>query len=109
MTMAHKIALNHHEKWNGKGYPNRLIGESIPLVGRITALADVFDALTSERPYKKAWSTDDAVNLIKEERGQHFDPNLVDIFLEKLPEILLVKEKYAEPEIESPASKVKNH
>jgi putative two-component system response regulator len=103
MSMAHEIALNHHEKWNGKGYPNGLTGDSIPLVGRITALADVFDALTSERPYKKAWSVEDAVCLIKEERGQHFDPDLVDIFLEKLPEIIVVKEKYAEPDGNSSA------
>lgn len=98
MTMAHEIALSHHEKWNGKGYPRGLEGEAIPIVGRITALADVFDALTSERPYKKAWSVEDAVELITSERGQHFDPNLVDLFLEKLPEIILIKEKYAEPD-----------
>jgi len=97
MTMAYDIALSHHEKWNGKGYPNKLAGEKIPLVGRITALADVFDALTSERPYKKAWSVDDAVNLIKEESGQHFDPILVECFLGVLSEIVSIKEKYAEP------------
>ena len=98
MIMAHEIALSHHEKWNGKGYPHGLEGEAIPIVGRITALADVFDALTSERPYKKAWSVEDAVDLISSERGQHFDPNLVDLFLEKLPEIIHIKEKHAEPE-----------
>jgi len=98
MKMAGQIALTHHEKWNGKGYPNGLAGKNIPLVGRVCALADVFDALTSVRPYKKAWSVEDSVNLIKEERGQHFDPQLVDYFLELLPEILIIKEKYAEPE-----------
>ena len=97
MTMAHTIALTHHEKWNGKGYPNALIEDDIPLVGRITALADVFDALTSERPYKKAWSVEDAVNLIKQERGQHFDPKLVDILIEKLAELIAIREQYAEP------------
>ena len=98
MSMAHDIAISHHEKWNGEGYPNRLKGEEIPLVGRVTALADVFDALTSVRPYKKAWSVESAVDLIKEERGQHFDPRLVDLFLENLPDIIEIKEKYAEPE-----------
>ena len=98
MSMAHDIAISHHEKWNGKGYPNNLEGEDIPLVGRVTALADVFDALTSVRPYKKAWSVEKAVDLIKEERGQHFDPRLVDLFLENLPHIIAIKEKYAEPE-----------
>lgn len=98
MKMAHAIAISHHEKWNGKGYPNSLAGDEIPLVGRITALADVFDALTSARPYKKAWAVEDAVNLIKEERGQHFEPRLVDCFLENLDEIVAIKNKYAEPE-----------
>ncbi len=98
MKMAYQIALTHHEKWNGKGYPNGLSGEDIPLVGRVCALADVFDALTSVRPYKKAWSVEDSVNLIKEERGEHFEPQLVDYFLELLPEIVTIKEKYAEPE-----------
>ena len=98
MIMSYDIAISHHEKWNGKGYPNGLKGENIPLVGRITALADVFDALTSKRPYKKAWSMDKAVNLIKEESGQHFDPELVTVFMKELPEIIEIKEKYAEPE-----------
>lgn len=98
MTMAHDIALSHHEKWNGTGYPNGLKGEDIPLVGRITALADVFDALTSIRPYKEAWPVEDAVKLIKEESGQHFEPRLVDCMLENLEEIIGIKEKYAEPD-----------
>jgi cyclic di-GMP phosphodiesterase len=97
MAMARDIALSHHEKWNGEGYPVGLKGEDIPFVGRITSIADVFDALTSERPYKQAWSVSDAVNLIIEERGKHFDPSLVDLFIEILPEIELIKEKYAEP------------
>jgi len=95
--MAHEIALTHHEKWNGSGYPKGLVGEAIPLVGRITALADVFDALTSKRPYKHAWPVEKAVDLIKEESGQHFDPVLVEVFLQSLPLILDIKEKYAEP------------
>lgn len=96
LMMAHDIALTHHEKWNGKGYPNGLKGENIPFVGRVTALADVFDALTSERPYKEEWPIDKAVNLIKEESGQHFDPRLVEVFLQELPKIIEIKEKYAE-------------
>jgi len=98
MIMAHEIALTHHEKWNGNGYPNKLKGKSIPLVGRVTAIADVFDALTSERPYKKAWSVEKSLALITEESGQHFDPELVVLFIKILPEIILIKEKYAEPD-----------
>ena len=98
MAMAAEIAISHHEKWNGSGYPNGLKEEDIPLVGRITALADVFDALTSVRPYKKAWTVEDSVALIKEESGKHFDPKLVKVFVENLPEIISIKEEYAEPE-----------
>ncbi|MFV1982714.1 MAG: HD domain-containing phosphohydrolase [Thiohalomonadales bacterium] len=98
MRMAHDIALSHHEKWDGTGYPNKLISTDIPFVGRITAIADVFDALTSERPYKKPWAIDKAVNHIKEQSAQHFDPVLVGIFLENLDAIINIKEKYAEPE-----------
>ena len=94
--MAEKIALTHHEKWNGKGYPNGLSKEDIPLEGRITAVADVFDALTSVRPYKEAWPVEKAVNLLIEEKGQHFDSKIVDLFVENLPKILEIKEKYAD-------------
>ncbi|MDH5484512.1 MAG: response regulator [Gammaproteobacteria bacterium] len=97
LSMAREIALTHHEKWDGSGYPNGLRGEDIPLVGRITALADVFDALTSERPYKKAWTVEDALNLIREQSGKHFDPALVEAFEELLPEIIKIKEEHAEP------------
>ncbi len=98
MLMAHDIAITHHEKWNGGGYPNNLKGENIPLVGRITALADVFDALTSTRPYKKAWSVEDAVKLITQESGQHFEPKLVDCMLNNIEEIVRIKDEYAEPD-----------
>lgn len=101
LTMAREIALTHHEKWDGSGYPNGLAGEAIPLVGRISALADVFDALTSERPYKKAWTVEDAVNLIKEQSGKHFDPALVQCFIEQLDKIVGVRDKYQEPDAES--------
>ena len=96
MIMAHEIALTHHEKWDGSGYPNGLMGENIPLVGRISAIADVFDALTSERPYKKAWPIDEAMNLIQSESGKHFEPKLVELLEEMLPKILEIKEKYTE-------------
>lgn len=98
LYMAREIALTHHEKWDGSGYPNGLSGESIPIVGRIAALADVFDALTSERPYKHAWTIEAAVELIKENSGKHFDPVLVDVFLRELPRIEAIKKAFAEPE-----------
>jgi putative two-component system response regulator len=97
MTMAHDISISHHEKWNGNGYPNNLMGDAIPITGRITALSDVFDALTSERPYKNAWSVQEAENLIAEESGRHFDPRLASLFLDNLSEIVAIKEKYADP------------
>jgi len=97
MRMAREIALNHHEKWDGSGYPNGLAGEAIPQSGRIAALADVFDALVSERPYKKAWTVEAAVNLIKENSGKHFDPQLVAVFMQQLPGILAIRERFSEP------------
>ncbi|MBU1691970.1 MAG: response regulator [Gammaproteobacteria bacterium] len=96
MHMAQEIAFTHHEKWDGSGYPSGLVGEAIPQAGRIAALADVFDALTSVRPYKKAWTVEAAVDLIKESRGKHFDPNLVDVFLQELPGIKEIRERFAE-------------
>ena len=97
LRMAREIALAHHEKWDGSGYPEGLSGEDIPMAGRIAALADVFDALTSVRPYKKAWPIEDAVAFIKDNRGRHFDPMLVDAFLEKFPEILEIRSRFDEP------------
>ena len=94
--LAETIALTHHEKWNGKGYPNGLSETDIPIEGRIAAVADVFDALTSERPYKKAWSVEDAINLLIKEKGQHFDPEIVYLFLENKLKILEIKDRYAE-------------
>ncbi len=96
LDAAQTIALTHHEKWDGSGYPNRLAGEDIPLMGRIVAVCDVFDALTSERPYKKAWSTDDTLEYLEKEKGKHFDAYLVDCFLGIIPELLKIKAKYAE-------------
>jgi putative two-component system response regulator len=96
MSMARVIALTHHEKWDGTGYHRGLKGEAIPLVGRITSIADVFDALTSARPYKKAWPVEDAVKLIQREAGTSFDPELVQKFVAILPQILAVREKYSD-------------
>jgi len=88
------VASQHHEKWNGRGYPDGLAGEDIHIYGRITAIADVFDALASDRVYKKAWELDRILNLFKEERGQHFDPNVVDAFFDQLPAILKIRDEY---------------
>jgi putative two-component system response regulator len=96
LSMARLIALTHHEKWDGTGYHRGLKGEEIPLVGRITSIADVFDALTSVRPYKKAWPVEDAVTLIKREAGTTFDPELVQKFVAILPQILAMREKYSD-------------
>ena len=96
LKMAKEIALRHHEKWDGSGYPTGLKGEKIPLSARIVALADVFDALTTERPYKPAWPVEKAVHFIDENSGTHFDPDLIPLFHVALPEILEIKETYAE-------------
>ncbi|MBR9868099.1 MAG: response regulator [Oceanospirillales bacterium] len=96
LTVARTIALTHHEKWDGSGYPQGLQGEDIPLTGRIVAVADVFDALTSERPYKKAWPIEKAVSTIRQNAGTHFDPEVVNAFLNTLPEVLAIKEKYSD-------------
>jgi putative two-component system response regulator len=96
LSMARLIALTHHEKWDGTGYHRGLKGEEIPLVGRITSIADVFDALTSVRPYKKAWPVEDAVKLIQREAGTSFDPELVPKFVALLPQILAIREKYSD-------------
>ncbi|SBS32145.1 Cyclic di-GMP phosphodiesterase response regulator RpfG [Marinomonas aquimarina] len=96
VALAHSIAITHHEKWDGSGYPKGLKGEEIPLEGRIAAVADVFDALTSERPYKAAWSVEEAVHLLEEEAGKHFDPELVRLFKQELPKIIDFKNQFAE-------------
>lgn len=92
LKMAATVAYEHHEKYNGTGYPQGLKGEEIHIYGRITALADVFDALGSDRVYKKAWDDERIFNLFKEERAEHFDPKLIDIFFEHLDEFLEVRE-----------------
>lgn len=97
LRIAHDAALTHHEKWDGSGYPQGLRGESIPLVGRITAICDVFDALTSVRPYKPAWPVKDAVAAICQQVGRHFEPQLVKQFCTVLPELLVIKAQYTGP------------
>ena len=96
LQLARSIALFHHEKYDGSGYPHRLAGEAIPIEARIVAIADVFDALTSVRPYKKAWPVEEAVALLHSEKSRHFDPELVDLFVAQLPAVLEIKERYAE-------------
>lgn len=90
------IAYTHHEKWDGSGYPQGLSGSQIPLFSRILAVADVFDALTSVRPYKRAWSVEEAVTEIASCSGSHFDPALVGVFLACLPRIVEVKDQFAD-------------
>jgi len=97
LTLARQVAITHHEKWDGTGYPHQLAGEDIPLAGRIVMLADVFDALTSDRPYKKAWSEAEAIEEIHHMSGHHFDPKLILAFMEALPEILNVKNSLEPP------------
>lgn len=94
LTMAAIIAGSHHEHWDGSGYPDQLTGEDIPLEGRIVAVADVFDALTTKRPYKKAFSIEESVNIIQDGSGTHFDPAVVTAFMNRLPEIRQVCLRY---------------
>ncbi len=94
LQLARAVALGHHEKWDGSGYPGGLAGENIPLAARIVALADVFDALTSERPYKKAWTPEAAIDLILQQSGHHFDPELVRKFTPLLPELLEIRQRW---------------
>ncbi|XHS80221.1 HD-GYP domain-containing protein [Burkholderiaceae bacterium UC74_6] len=96
LGMARRVALAHHEKWDGSGYPNGLAGEAIPIEARIVAIADVFDALTSVRPYKQAWSVEDAVKFLREQSGKHFDPQLVERFISELPAVLEVRDRFLE-------------
>ncbi len=96
LETARIIALCHHEKWDGSGYPRGLKGEDIPLEGRIVAIADVFDALVSIRPYKAAFPLEEALRLMESQTGSHFDPVLMQAFRKALPEILRIKEIYAD-------------
>jgi putative two-component system response regulator len=96
LQLAATIALTHHERWDGRGYPNGTAGEEIPIAGRIVAIADVFDALTHERPYKAAWTIEDAVAEIQAQAGRQFDPRVTEAFAANLPEILRSQQLYLE-------------
>ncbi|MEQ3639437.1 MAG: HD domain-containing phosphohydrolase [Alteromonas sp.] len=98
LKVAKSVSMTHHEKWDGTGYPKGLKGEEIPIEGRICALADVFDALTSKRPYKEAWSIEKAVEFIQSQKGKHFEPKLVDLLVAMLPKIVEIKEAFKEIE-----------
>jgi putative two-component system response regulator len=99
-----EIALTHHERMDGSGYPNGLTGENIPLFGRIVAVADAFDALTSARPYKEAWRVDTAIAYIRERSGSHFDRVCVDAFLGRLDEVKAIKAQHPDPTVHSDVS-----
>ena len=94
-----EIAISHHEKYDGTGYPHGLVGTKIPLFGRIVAVADVFDALTSERPYKKAWPLEEAVRFLEDGRGMHFDPLCVEAFLAGWDEVQAIRQKFQDEEV----------
>lgn len=94
IALAKLVSLTHHEKWDGTGYPKQLKGDTIPIEGRIVALADVFDALTSVRPYKDAWTVDAAMKHIHSEKGKHFDPHLVEVFEQLLDQVFEIKERW---------------
>lgn len=98
MIMASEIALSHHEKWDGSGYPYGLQGADIPMSGRIVAVADVFDALTSVRPYKKAWTVTEATNYMRESAGTHFDPKIIDAFMSVREEVYLIRGEFSDHE-----------
>jgi putative two-component system response regulator len=96
LKVAASIAWTHHERWDGNGYPRKLKGEAIPVEGRIAAIADAFDALTTQRVYKPAFPLDHAVDLMTKHRGEHFDPELLDVFFSSLNDIKLIHDQYAD-------------
>ena len=96
LTLAGSIAVTHHEKWDGNGYPRKLVGEAIPIEGRIAALADVFDALTSKRVYKEAMPVEKALSIMQDSSGSHFEPRLVDLFMDSIDQVLAIREQYAD-------------
>lgn len=96
LRMGAHIALTHHEKYDGNGYPNALSEDLIPIEGRIVAIADCFDALNSKRPYKDAWAFEESFEYIKGQKGKHFDPNLVEIFVEKIDDIWKIHDTFAD-------------
>ncbi len=107
LNLGALIALTHHEKWDGTGYPGKLVGEAIPLEGRLVAIGDVFDALTTARPYKNAWSVENTLSLIAKGAGTHFDPRLAAIFVGLEAQIMTIKERYQENPLCD--TNIKNH
>ncbi len=93
LELGASIALTHHEKWDGTGYPRGLAGSGIPMEGQVAAVADVFDALTSDRPYRKAFSLEETMQTMRKERAQHFDPRLVDLLFENVDELLEIRDR----------------
>jgi putative two-component system response regulator len=93
LELGATIALTHHERWDGTGYPRQLVGSAIPLEGQVAAVADVFDALTSDRPYRKAFPLEKAVEILRGERGKHFDPRLVDLFFESMDQVVEIRDR----------------
>jgi response regulator RpfG family c-di-GMP phosphodiesterase len=91
IKMGCEIALNHHEKWDGSGYPSGLMGKTIPITARVVAIADVFDALSTKRIYKEAYPIEVCIEMLKEQRNKHFDGELLDLFLNKIDDILIFK------------------
>ena len=102
LQVGEVIALSHHEKWDGSGYPNGLAGESIPLHGRVCAVSDVFDALTSKRPYKEAIPNEKALQIMREGRGKHFDPRILDLFMDNMKEVESIQSRYRDAEAAAP-------
>jgi two-component system response regulator RpfG len=96
LSMGAIIALGHHEKYDGSGYPNGLHGDDIPLVARVVAVADVFDALVSERPYKHAWALDEGIDFLRSQRGKHFDPPCVDAFVADRARIQAISDEFGD-------------
>lgn len=96
MQMARVVALGHHEKWDGSGYPQGLAEEAIPLEARIVTIADVFDALTSERPYKRAWRVTDAIEFMQGQSGKMFDPHLLEVFLALIPKVEEIRQRFSD-------------
>lgn len=96
MELSARIALTHHEKWDGSGYPNGISEEEIPVEGRVVAVADVFDALTTERPYKEAFPIDKSIDIIKGDSGSHFDPKMVSVFDSCLDDLLEIRDSFTD-------------
>jgi putative two-component system response regulator len=109
VRLASEIALSHHEKFDGSGYPNGLAGEAIPVEGRIVAVADVYDALTSTRPYKQAWPPEKAVDFLKEQSGKHFDPACVEAFLAEMDQVQAIMAEFQDVIDPEPAHPLANH